>query len=114
MSNRETNIGYRYHSYPPGRYAYCVSSCSPFQSWSECISCQWDNELGDCNHGCALSRSACEDSSRLKNMVQLRRNQNNVGYGLNMEDGDPPREVQGIIIYGTAKCSFVVRVCNTL
>ena len=53
---------------------------------SGCIA--WDNEQGDCNHGCALSRSACNETSfvgclvsRLKNMVQLRRNQNDVQHG---------------------------------
>ena len=58
---------------------YCVNSCSPFV----CIS--WDHELGDCNHGRAPSRSACKNSScvnrldlRLKSMVQLGRNQDNV------------------------------------
>ena len=101
MTNK-TNIGYGYHSYPSERCAYCVNSCSPFQSCSGCT--LQDNELGGCNHGCALIRSACEDSStklvnclgtRLKNMVQLRRNQDNVQYGLNRE-----------IIYGTSHTTF--------
>ena len=63
MMSNKTNIGYGYHSYPSGKCAYCVNSCSPLQSWSGCIS--WNKELHDCNHGCALtwSCSACEDSS---------------------------------------------------
>ena len=80
---QETNIGYGYHSYPSENCVNCVNSCSSSQYWSGCIS--WDNELDDCNHGCALSRSACKDSScvnclglRLKSMVQLGRNQDNV------------------------------------
>jgi len=42
------------------RIVICMNPRSPFRSFSGCIS--WDNrdELDD---GCALSRSACEDSS---------------------------------------------------
>ena len=37
-ATEETNAGYRYHSYPSGSCAYCVNSCSPFQSLSGRIS----------------------------------------------------------------------------